>query len=134
MPWTVWAITLSICGYLLSICFSALLLTDIRLPGGRSRSLGERGSGQHEWKTDTRKLAVIVPTHDGDVDRAFLNMKNWPSTCSSITLSHVDLILYHATTADATMLRDGIPEEATACFRDTKVVCANLTPEVRSEI
>lgn len=130
MSWAFSAVAVSIGTYL--ACFTAMLLVNLHTPKHKGlRSAGERGSGQHVWTSDSRKLAVVVPTHDGDVSRAFVSMKRWPTTCSSVTLNHVDLILYHATDTDKAALRAQIPKEATSCFRNTRVVSANLSPEVR---
>lgn len=107
-------------------------MVNIHLSRGVSKTTRwELSSGHQTWKSDSRKLAVVVPTHDGDVSRAFVSMGKWPHECSAVTLSHVDLILYHATVADKEKLRAGLPNHVTACFRNTKVVIADLSPEVR---
>ncbi|CAB1119168.1 unnamed protein product [Ectocarpus sp. CCAP 1310/34] len=87
-----------------------------------SRSFAEHG---HD-----RKLAVIVPIHEGDSDRAMEALTKWPTTCYSNTLLGMDLIIYKAETISSASLPTAVPDRASLCFRNTKIVSANLRPEI----
>lgn len=126
-----WVISGAICGYIL--CFSAIIFRDRHRSRNATHAAAERGSKQHTWVSDSRELAIVVPTHDGDIARAVVSMKRWPTTCSLVTLTRVDLIVYHATITDTESILARVPDEAMVCFRNTKVVSANLTAEVRQE-
>lgn len=83
----------------------------------------------HLW-TD-RKLAIVVPIHEGDKGRALKSLQKWPSKCHPLTVQNVDLILYKAesVTNEAELLAPVVKGPA-KCFRLTSVVSANLLPEV----
>lgn len=129
VSWTVFLIAFAILGYLISICLSVMLLVKYD-PSGFRGSGASWVSRHNIWTSTSRKLAVLVPTHDGDIDLAFLSMKRWPGACSYTTLTQVDLILYHATAVDTAGLRQRLPDEASSCFRNARVVSAKLSPEV----
>lgn len=80
------------------------------------------------------RLAVVVPAHAGDLPRAVSALDRWPKTCSPVTEADVDLVLYYAEGEDDTeplAALDAIASTAGRCFGTTKLVYANLTPEVR---
>lgn len=79
------------------------------------------------------KLAVVVPAHRGDLDRALASLSRWPTACSPVTLSSVDLILYYAAAPDDKSVRilPSLSWTGGRCFAHTQVVYANLTDEVR---
>lgn len=77
-----------------------------------------------------RKLAVVVPIHEGDSDRAMAALSKWPTTCYSNTLMGMDLIIYKAEAITSASRPTMVPDRASLCFRNTKVVSANLQPEV----
>ncbi|CAM9750544.1 unnamed protein product [Ectocarpus sp. 4 AP-2014] len=76
-----------------------------------------------------RKLAVIVPIHEGDSDRAMAALSKWPTTCYSNTLMGMDLIIYKAEAISSASRLTTVPDRASLCFRNTKIVSANLRPE-----
>lgn len=78
------------------------------------------------------KLAVVVPAHRGDLDRALASLSRWPTACSP-TLSNVDLILYYAAAPDDKSVRilPSLSSTGGRCFAHTQVVYAYLTDEVR---
>lgn len=82
-----------------------------------------------------RRLAVVVPAHRGDLDRALASLSRWPSACSEVTLSSVDLILYYAGDVDekSSQILPSLSYTGGRCFSNTQVVYANLTAEVREE-
>ncbi|CAB1118501.1 unnamed protein product [Ectocarpus sp. CCAP 1310/34] len=76
-------------------------------------------------------LAIVLPIHDGDAALAMTAMSKWPTTCYSNTLTNMDLIIYKAEAVESTTdLLSQVPREASGCFRSTKVITGNLTPEV----
>lgn len=85
---------------------------------------------------EPQRLAVVVPAHAGDLPRAVSALDRWPKTCSPVTEESVDLVLYYAEGEDdmePLVALDAIASTAGACFANTKLVYANLTPEVRGE-
>lgn len=129
-----WMLIMPILGGVLIMFISLGKLTMKSSARGSSSSTSVDGRGCSGHKSVPRlapSLALVVPTHDGDVDRALVAMKRWPSTCYETTLHHVDLILYHATDLDKAGLLARVPREGFACFRTTKVLTSNLTKEVR---
>lgn len=80
-----------------------------------------------------QRLAVVVPAHGGDLSRAVSALDRWPEVCSPVTKTNVDLVLYYAEGDDDTEplgALDAIASTAGRCFGNTKLVYANLTPEV----
>lgn len=80
-----------------------------------------------------QRLAVVVPAHAGDLPRAEAALDRWPKTCSPVTQANVDLVLYYAEGEDdkePLAALDAIASSAGRCFEHTKLVYANLTPEV----
>lgn len=112
----------------LCYAFGALVLwVSRRADVSQSVHLRQSGIG--------RKMAVIVPIHDGDKFRAMDAISRWPHKCQRNIVEHMDLIIYKAEPpqpgpdGDAFLLSK-VPHEASACFRSTKIVSANLLPEV----
>lgn len=115
---------------LLALVALTKISMNTRLPGG-STSPEEKGSSSGSPDPlPPRNLGIVVPTHDGDIDRALFAMSRWPPTCYETTLRHVDLILYHATKCDKAAVRARVPPEGSACFRNTIVISSNLTKQV----
>ncbi|CAM9352251.1 unnamed protein product, partial [Ectocarpus sp. 13 AM-2016] len=74
-------------------------------------------------------LAVVVPIYDGDEDPAMAALSKWPKTCYYNTLNGVDLVIYKAEgLADEDHLPQ-VPRRSSQCFRQTKIIRANLTQE-----
>lgn len=80
-------------------------------------------------------LAVIVPVYRGDLSRAVSSLGRWPSTCSPLTESNADLVLYYAEGEEdaptVTAAVEIISETAGSCFANTRLVYAHLSEEVR---
>lgn len=79
------------------------------------------------------KLAVVVPSHNGDLQKALDSLARWPVTCHASTLQHADLVLYYAG-GEEDGVAASIPDlEQTGgrCFASTRLVLADLTKEVR---
>ena len=83
----------------------------------------------------TNRLAVVVPTHRGELPRAVSSLQRWPSSCSPVTKRSVDLVLYYAEgDEDSAVVAEAVQAiAATAglCFATTRVVYANVNEEVR---
>lgn len=81
-----------------------------------------------------KKLAVVVPAHAGDLDKALTSLKNWPSKCHPNTLTNADLVLYYAGGAEDNVaaVLPSLAETGGRCFANTRLVLANLSEEVRS--
>ncbi|CBJ27381.1 hypothetical protein Esi_0067_0087 [Ectocarpus siliculosus] len=58
-------------------------------------------------------------------------LSKWPTTCYSNTLMGMDLIIYRAEASTSASRLTTVPDRASLCFRDTKIVAANLRPEAR---
>lgn len=80
-----------------------------------------------------KRLAVVVPTHMGDFAKALASLAKWPTRCSSITRTHVDLILYKAEAPDpaSTAALSVLEDTAGRCFANTKIIFGALTDQVR---
>lgn len=78
------------------------------------------------------RMVVIVPVHDGDLGQAFASLARWPSACSPVTLTGMDLVLYKAEEDDdsSAEILAAIEDTAGRCFAKIKVVYGNLLPEV----
>lgn len=106
-----------------------------RLPGAGSHGNSKiRATRAEQWKTSENTLAVVVPIHSGDITRAFVALGRWPTTCYHNTLANVDLIVYHADYPREAELLPLVPERASRCFRSTRIINANLSPEVGQSI
>lgn len=80
-----------------------------------------------------RKLAVVVPAHHGDLDKALASLALWPRTCSPVTLANMDLVIYYAEVPDekSDKILPTLTRTGGQCFARTSVVFGNLTEEVR---
>lgn len=79
-----------------------------------------------------RRLAVVVPAHAGDLDKALGSLRTWPTLCHSSTLQSVDLVLYYAggEEDDVPSVLPALASTGGRCFARTKLVLANLNEEV----
>ena len=78
------------------------------------------------------KLAVVVPAHAGDLDKALASLATWPSRCHEATLVDTDLILYYAG-GEEDGVAAALPSLAKTggkCFATTRLILANLSDEV----
>lgn len=83
----------------------------------------------------THRLAVVVPTHSGDLQKAIESLGRWPTKCHSLTLEHADLILYYAG-GSSRRVASALPRLAQTggkCFAETRLVLAKLTKKVSQE-
>lgn len=85
--------------------------------------------------TEAEKLlAVVVPTHAGDLEEALIALASWPKVCSAFTLHHTQLVLYYSgSTGDGKWSEDVIETvERTGgrCFQRTRAVFADLDDKV----
>lgn len=92
-------------------------------------------AGEKSGVVDQR-LAVVVPCHDGDLERALASVARWPKACSPVTLSNVDLILYKAEGDEesAETILPALQETAGQCFANTKIVYGHLADEVSRSV
>lgn len=106
--------------------------TGNRIRPTQESSSTSSGSGSAHTASPPR-LAVVVPTWRGDVDRALEAAARWPTACSAVTLSQVDLVLYKAEGDQGSSASSLSSLEKTGgrCFSKTKIVHANLADEVR---
>lgn len=85
-------------------------------------------------QSSMRNLAIVVPTHSGDLEDAIGALELWPKVCSATTLHHMHLVVYYSGSAgDGVWNEDAIPNVARTggrCFERTKAVFASLTKEV----
>lgn len=110
---------------------SLVLLSTICLFGGSGGNHKIASSESGEWAAGAgRKLAVVVPMYDGDVDESFDAMRLWPTNCSPLNVRYTDLVIYYAEAVSEHALLRRVPKAASMCFRHTKVVNAGLTAEV----
>lgn len=81
-----------------------------------------------------RRLAVVVPSHAGDLDKALASLAAWPTRCHESTLLNTDLILYYAEGAedDAAAALPALAKTGGKCFATTRLILANLREEVCS--
>lgn len=79
-----------------------------------------------------RQLAVVVPAHAGDLDKALASLAKWPKMCHESTLNNADLVLYYAGGPEGNVdaLIAGLAETGGRCFASTKLVLGNLTKKV----
>lgn len=79
-------------------------------------------------------LAVVVPTHAGDLKEAVVALSGWVNYCSAITLSRMHLVVYYAGNAgDGVWSEEVLPtvtQTAGRCFEHTRVIFADLDQEV----
>lgn len=95
---------------------------------GTSSSEEEGGGGL------SRRLAVVVPTHAGDLGETLKSLDDWPTKCTADTLAHVDLVIYKAEPKDEMSENVTLPrfrDTAGKCFARTRMVYGELTKEVR---
>lgn len=79
----------------------------------------------------SKMMAIVVPIHQGDKDRAMESLQRWPSKCHPLTTQNVDLIVYEAENeTDEVELLARVANGPAKCFRKTSVVSGNLLPEV----
>eukprot|EP00904_Undaria_pinnatifida_P002830 jgi/Undpi1/12548/HiC_scaffold_6.g02217.m1 len=104
--------------------------TGNRIRPTQESSSTSSGSGSAHTASPPR-LAVVVPTWRGDVDRALEAAARWPTACSAVTLSQVDLVLYKAEGDQGSSASSLSSLEKTGgrCFSKTKFVHANLADE-----
>ncbi|CAM9556287.1 unnamed protein product [Choristocarpus tenellus] len=76
-------------------------------------------------------MAVVVPTHEGDLDLALRSILQWPSRCHNLNLRYMDLIVYYAGREDIASARalDELNQSDVSCFKATKLIYARLTEE-----
>lgn len=106
---------------------------------------GDSTTNRHAFTTDDasrhqqqeggdERLAVVVPAYQGDLDRAVASLERWPTSCSSLTLQNVDLVLYYAegeTDREAVeAASSAIAATAGNCFANLRTVYANLQEQV----
>lgn len=82
-----------------------------------------------------RRLAVVVPTYRGDLERAVASLGRWPSRdCSPLTQQSVDLVLYYGEGEEDREAVDAaaetVSETAGRCFAATRTVYAHVAEEV----
>lgn len=85
---------------------------------------------QHQRR---QRLAVVVPAHAGDLEKALASLATWPSTCHESTLVDTDLILYYAggEEDDVAAALPSLAKTGGKCFATTRLILANLSEEVR---
>lgn len=105
-----------------AVCLAVAILTLWEV---QVRQIGSREGG---------KLAVVVPVYSGDATRAMKALAKWPTVCSSKTLENTDLVIYWAESPRDVDKIPPVPQQASNCFRRTKIVSGNLLPEVCSTI
>lgn len=81
-----------------------------------------------------RRLAVVVPTHAGDLGSAVKAMSTWPSQCSTESLLYTDLVINFAGQESDEAWSKGVfsalAQAGGGCFARTRAVFAHLTGEV----
>lgn len=117
------------CLYLVLTFFGA-----IRWPFGRYTAIDDALRFPVENMAPKKLLAVVVPTHAGDLKDAVLALSRWPNVCSAITLHRMQLVIYYAAnTGDGVWSEEIIPtvaQTAGRCFQRTRVIFADLDKEV----
>lgn len=95
--------------------------------------LRTKGNNNSSGHSASGRLAVVVPAWRGDVDRVLEAVARWPTVCSAVTLSKVELVLYKAEGEEesSAVLLPALENTAGRCFAKTKVVYAHLREEVR---
>ena len=77
-------------------------------------------------------LGIVVPLVAGDIARGVESIKRWPIRCTENTINRVDLILYFAGEPLLELERQlKVASGSTSCFKTTRMVSADLRPEVR---
>lgn len=88
--------------------------------------------------TAEQRLAVVVHSYRGDLDRAVVSLERWPTNCSPTILRNVDLVLYYAEgEEDSFAVKEAaraIAGTAGRCFANLRFVYAHLEKEVRSDL
>ena len=97
---------------------------------------GGGGSGVSRAEESGKRLAVIVPSHKGDLGKALSSLARWPTTCHPSTLRKTDLVLYYAGGEGdgVSAVLPALAETGGRCFAETRLVLANLKDEVRKKI
>lgn len=114
----------------------ALFLLDYSVISREERN--ERSNNEHIDALPTRegqrlrRLAVVVPTHSGDLRKAMQSLDKWPKKCHRLTLGNADLILYYAggKSKRVEAILPSLAASGGKCFANTSIVFANLTKEV----
>ena len=94
-----------------------------------------REDGGSDRTRQEQRLAVVVPAHRGDLQRAVSSLSRWPTDCVPLTQRNVDLILYYAEGEEggdaggAASVLPTIAATAGNCFASTKLVYASLNEE-----
>lgn len=109
------------------------------LAGSAAAALSTTGlQAATQQEATQQRLAVVVPTYVGDLDRAVSSLGRWPSICSTITQQNVDLVLYYAEGEEDAAAVDAaaatVAETAGRCFSKTLTVYAHLSEEVRESV
>ena len=116
------------------LLFNVYLLVSLRLARDPSKSLlGGTLKNTKTWKGSNMRLAVVVPTHAGDLPETLKSLENWPNKCSLETMHYVDLVIYKAEGPDDATEKEALPrfrETAGKCFANTKIVYGDLSKEV----
>ena len=94
---------------------------------------GGGGGGVSRAEESGKRLAVIVPSHRGDLGKALGSLARWPSTCHPSTRRKTDLVLYYAGGEEdnVSLVLPALKETGGRCFAETRLVLANLRDEVR---
>lgn len=106
---------------------------DISIVGLRAYSGAGPAPRLQQVAAFRSRLAVIVPTHAGDLKKALASLAKWPQNCHPLTRQHADLVVYYAGEADERVspALARIAETGGKCFADTKLLLAKLTKKVR---
>ncbi|CAM9766040.1 unnamed protein product [Scytosiphon promiscuus] len=123
--------TIRTTGWMIStvLCFLAILWSLARMLKRDGFAWKDSIKRKRRTVGIERRLAVVVPVHEGDSSRAMEAISKWPSTCHRQTVENVDLIIYEAEGRHAERGPLLVPPEASACFRATRIIQGNLLPE-----
>jgi len=92
-------------------------------------------SGEKVWQQlplGQPMLGVVLPLIADEMEHTVKSLQRWPTKCSAVTSSRVDIIFYFA--EEFPLRLDRLLRNAsvsTSCFKRTKVVSANLHLRVR---
>lgn len=130
------AASLVACVEFTMVLFTKHSFPSLRQGGSRMDHLSSAGVTTFRSSAPSRRLAVVVPAHAGDLYRALASLSKWPSACSPVTQANVDLVLYKAETEDELSYGALRLLQVTAgrCFAKTKIVYGALTKEVRNTL
>lgn len=135
-------VSLSMACVSFSLLFNFYLLLSLHpalKPSGISLVRSLRGKGSYAFDSGEaggvhRRLAVVVPTHAGDLEDTIKALEDWPTDCASDTLEHVDLVIYKAEPKDEASEDETLERfrgSAGQCFARTRMVYGELTKKVR---